>query len=236
MTKTKELRELTLDELEHEADRNQARAVQPAVPAGHRQAGQLGSPGQVRREVARISTLLREREIEAAEAAGGEELMADEPTPETADTEETTAEAAARRDGGSVTATGRGQRPHPAAAPLGRRGAAARGSTRPRSRRPAGSQGAGPAASPAPARTAAPNRRKVREGLVLSVKMDKTAVSVSSTGCAIPATPRPCSGPSASTPMTRPTICGRRPGPRGRDPAPVQAQALAGRRSPRAGQ
>ncbi len=103
--------------------------------------------------------------------------MADEPTPETAETEEITAEASAPGEtGGSVTAPAGDEPAQTGGAPTGVAEAPTAEASSTSSAGPAGSQGAGPAASQGAGPDARPNRRKVREGLVLSVKMDSTAV------------------------------------------------------------
>ena len=83
MTKAKELRELTLDELEQKLVESKHELFNLRFQLATGKQDNSARLGQVRREIARIATLLREREIEAAEAAEaarGEELMADDET------------------------------------------------------------------------------------------------------------------------------------------------------------
>ena len=78
------------------------------------------------------------------------------------------------------------------------------------------------------------NRRKVREGLVVSDAMDATLVVAVVERVRHPRTGRPSSGPSDFTFTTREFGQGGRPGTGGRDPSCVQAQAVAPLRSARA--
>ena len=69
-----ELRELTDDELTRPAARVQGRAVQSALPDGDRSARQQPSAARtVRQEIARVYTVLRERELGLASGPAGEE-------------------------------------------------------------------------------------------------------------------------------------------------------------------
>ena len=79
-----------------------------------------------------------------------------------------------------------------------------------------------------------PTHRKVREGLVVSTKMDKTAVVAVIDARAPPAaTARPCSAPSKLYAHDEANDAQRRrPRPRHGDPPAVEAEALARRRSP----
>ncbi len=79
MTKPSELRELTDDDARRPARRSEAGAVQAAV--SELATGQLDSTTEItnyKREIARIHTLLREREIAAHESDRQEALMADD--------------------------------------------------------------------------------------------------------------------------------------------------------------
>ncbi len=69
MTKTKELRELDLDELEqrHLEARDELFKLRFQLATGKQE--NSARMGKVRRDIARIATILREREIEAAEAS-----------------------------------------------------------------------------------------------------------------------------------------------------------------------
>lgn len=69
MTRAKELRELTLAELDQKLleARHELFNLRFQVATGKQD--NSARLGQVRREIARVSTLLREREIAAAEAA-----------------------------------------------------------------------------------------------------------------------------------------------------------------------
>jgi hypothetical protein len=73
--------------------------------------------------------------------------------------------------------------------------------------------------------------RKVREGVVASTTMDKTAVVVVTTR-----KPHPLYKKTALRARREQRAAPRRPRPRRRDPAAVEAEALAPRRDPRAGQ
>jgi large subunit ribosomal protein L29 len=72
MTKAKELRELTLDELEDKLVESKDELFKLRFQMATGKQDNSSRLGQVRREIARIATLLREREIEAAEAAATE--------------------------------------------------------------------------------------------------------------------------------------------------------------------
>jgi large subunit ribosomal protein L29 len=69
LTKAKELRELTLAELDQKLleARHELFNLRFQVATGKQD--NSARLGQVRREIARVATILREREIEAAEAA-----------------------------------------------------------------------------------------------------------------------------------------------------------------------
>jgi large subunit ribosomal protein L29 len=69
MTKAKDLRELTLVELDQKLLESKHELFNLRFQLATGKQDNSSRLGQVRREVARISTLLREREIEAAEAA-----------------------------------------------------------------------------------------------------------------------------------------------------------------------
>jgi len=72
MTKANELRELTLDELEAKLAEGKDELFKLRFQLATGKQDNSSRVGQVRREIARIATLLREREIEAAEAAATE--------------------------------------------------------------------------------------------------------------------------------------------------------------------
>jgi large subunit ribosomal protein L29 len=74
MTKTKELRELSVDELEHKLVETKHEMFNLRFQLATGKQDNSARLLQVRRDVARISTLLREREIEAAEAAEAAEV------------------------------------------------------------------------------------------------------------------------------------------------------------------
>ncbi len=74
MTKTTELRELSLDELEHKLIETKHEMFNLRFQLATGKQDNSARLRQVRREVARIATLLREREIEAAEAAEAAEV------------------------------------------------------------------------------------------------------------------------------------------------------------------
>ena len=69
MTKTKELRELTDVELDRKLVESKHELFNLRFQLATGKQDNSARLGQVRREVARLATLLREREIEAAEAA-----------------------------------------------------------------------------------------------------------------------------------------------------------------------
>ncbi|MBO0731494.1 MAG: 50S ribosomal protein L29 [Acidimicrobiaceae bacterium] len=68
MTKTRELRELNLDELEQRLAESKDELFKLRFQVATGKQDNSARLGQVRKEIARIATLLREREIEAAEA------------------------------------------------------------------------------------------------------------------------------------------------------------------------
>jgi large subunit ribosomal protein L29 len=68
MTKAKELRELNGDELETKLLEGKDELFKLRFQLATGKQDNSSRVGQVRREIARIATLLREREIEAAEA------------------------------------------------------------------------------------------------------------------------------------------------------------------------
>ncbi len=68
MTKAKDLRELTDDELETVVVDGKDELFKLRFQVATGNAGNSARLGQVRREIARARTILREREIEAAEA------------------------------------------------------------------------------------------------------------------------------------------------------------------------
>jgi large subunit ribosomal protein L29 len=72
MTKARELRELTLDELETKLAEGKDELFKLRFQLATGKQDNSSRLGQVRKEIARIATLLREREIEAAEAAATE--------------------------------------------------------------------------------------------------------------------------------------------------------------------
>jgi large subunit ribosomal protein L29 len=72
MTKAKELRELTIDELEAKLVEGKDELFKLRFQLATGKQDNSSRVGQVRREIARVATLLREREIEAAEAAATE--------------------------------------------------------------------------------------------------------------------------------------------------------------------
>jgi large subunit ribosomal protein L29 len=69
MTKASELRDLTLDELEVKLAESKDELFKLRFQMATGKQDNSARLGQVRREIARIATLLREREIAAAEAA-----------------------------------------------------------------------------------------------------------------------------------------------------------------------
>jgi large subunit ribosomal protein L29 len=69
MTKAKELRELSIDELDAKLLEGKDELFKLRFQLATGKQDNSSRVGQVRREIARIATLLREREIEAAEAA-----------------------------------------------------------------------------------------------------------------------------------------------------------------------
>jgi large subunit ribosomal protein L29 len=69
VTKPKELRELSLDELEHKLVESKYELFNLRFQLATGKQDNSARLLHVRRDVARIATLLREREIEAAEAA-----------------------------------------------------------------------------------------------------------------------------------------------------------------------
>ena len=71
------LRELDDDELVERAGRDQAGAVQPAVPARHRPARQHRRLGQHAPDIARINTELRDARDRGRRGAGRNEETAD---------------------------------------------------------------------------------------------------------------------------------------------------------------
>lgn len=72
MTKAKELRELSLDELDQKLLESKHELFNLRFQLATGKQDNSARLGQVRKEIARIATLLREREIEAAEAADRE--------------------------------------------------------------------------------------------------------------------------------------------------------------------
>jgi len=68
MTKMHELRELNLDELEHRLVETKDELFKLRFQVATGKQDNSARLGQVRKDIARIATLLREREIEAAEA------------------------------------------------------------------------------------------------------------------------------------------------------------------------
>ena len=69
MTKVNELRELTDEELEQKLVESKHELFNLRFQLATGKQDNSARLGQVRKDIARISTLLREREIEAAEAA-----------------------------------------------------------------------------------------------------------------------------------------------------------------------
>ena len=69
MTKIKDLRELNLDELEQKLVESKHELFNLRFQLATGKQDNSARLGQVRKDIARIATLLREREIEAAEAA-----------------------------------------------------------------------------------------------------------------------------------------------------------------------
>jgi large subunit ribosomal protein L29 len=69
LTKTKDLRELTADELEQKLVESKQELFNLRFQVATGKQDNSSRLGHVRREIARVATLLREREIEAAEAA-----------------------------------------------------------------------------------------------------------------------------------------------------------------------
>lgn len=73
MTSANELRELTLDELEHKLVESKQELFTLRFQLATGKQDNSARLGHVRKDIARISTLLRAREIEAAEAADKEQ-------------------------------------------------------------------------------------------------------------------------------------------------------------------
>jgi large subunit ribosomal protein L29 len=71
-SKTAEWRNMDTEELEHRLDETRRELFNLRFQLVTGQLDNNARIGQMRRQVARIETLLREREIEAAEAAGEE--------------------------------------------------------------------------------------------------------------------------------------------------------------------
>ncbi len=69
MTTAKELRELTLDELDTKMAESKDELFKLRFQLATGKQDNSARLGQVRRDVARIATVLREREIDAAESA-----------------------------------------------------------------------------------------------------------------------------------------------------------------------
>ena len=69
MTTAKELRELSLDELDQKLLESKHELFNLRFQLATGKQDNSARLGQVRKEIARIATILREREIEAAEAA-----------------------------------------------------------------------------------------------------------------------------------------------------------------------
>jgi large subunit ribosomal protein L29 len=69
MTKTSELRELSLQDLDQKLLESKHELFNLRFQVATGKQDNSSRLGQVRREIARIATILREREIEAAEAA-----------------------------------------------------------------------------------------------------------------------------------------------------------------------
>ena len=93
---TIDLRALPSDELDHELDESLRALFNLRFQAATRQLADVSQVRRARRRVARVRTLLRERDILTAIAEAGDEdaLAADEPAPDDVTAEETTAEAA----------------------------------------------------------------------------------------------------------------------------------------------
>ncbi len=72
MSKTKELRELSDDELDQKLLESKHELFNLRFQLATGKQDNSARLGQVRKEIARIATLLREREIEAAEAVARE--------------------------------------------------------------------------------------------------------------------------------------------------------------------
>jgi large subunit ribosomal protein L29 len=72
MTKISELRELNLDELDQKLIEARQELFNLRFQLATGKQDNSARLGQVRKDIARVSTLLREREIEAAEAAARE--------------------------------------------------------------------------------------------------------------------------------------------------------------------
>jgi large subunit ribosomal protein L29 len=71
MTKAKELRELNLEELDQKLVESKQELFNLRFQLATGKQDNSARLGEVRREIARVFTVLREREIEAAEAAEG---------------------------------------------------------------------------------------------------------------------------------------------------------------------
>jgi large subunit ribosomal protein L29 len=69
MTRAKDLRELSLDELDQKLVEEKHELFNLRFQLATGKQDNSSRLGHVRREIARVATLLREREIEAAEAA-----------------------------------------------------------------------------------------------------------------------------------------------------------------------
>ncbi len=69
MTKAKDLRELTLEELDQKLVESKHELFNLRFQVATGKQDNSSRLGHVRKEIARVATLLREREIEAAEAA-----------------------------------------------------------------------------------------------------------------------------------------------------------------------
>jgi large subunit ribosomal protein L29 len=72
VTKPKELRELNLDELDMKLVETKQELFNLRFQLATGKQDNSARLGQVRKEIARVATVLREREIEAAEAAEAE--------------------------------------------------------------------------------------------------------------------------------------------------------------------
>jgi large subunit ribosomal protein L29 len=72
MTKAQELRELNPEELDQKLEEAKHELFNLRFQLATGKQDNSARLGQVRREIARVATVLREREIEAAEAAAGE--------------------------------------------------------------------------------------------------------------------------------------------------------------------